>query len=164
MPRYEYRAATDADLEWIWNKDIAENPGDDRYLRWKKQFIDDNHSGAARTFVVVADGEPVGQGTLLFSPACRAISGRLVLADHEKTANINALRIEEKHEGQGHISKLVRLMERHAADQGYVCLTIGVDEGEARNRAIYSHWGYDRLVLDTEESGERVLYYAKDIG
>ena len=163
MTNYVYRAATDDDLERIWDRDIAENPGDERYLRWKKQFIDDNRSGAARTFVVLADGEPVGQGTLLFSPACRAIRDRLELADNRTTANINALRIEEAHEGQGHISKLVRLMERHASERGYTRLTIGVDEGEARNQAIYRHWGYTTLVLDTLESGERVFYYAKDI-
>ena len=163
MTKYEYQPATEEELERIWDKDIADNPGDENYVRWKRQFIDDNQRGAAKTFVVIAKGEPVGQGTLLFSPDCRAIRGRLMLADHQTTANINALRIDKAFEGQGHISKLERVMERYALERGYTRLTIGVDEGEARNRAIYHHWGFTRLVLEAEESGERVLYYAKDL-
>ena len=157
------RRATRADLEVLWERSIRENPGDPRYIRWRDQFIRDNASGAAATFAVVIDGEPVGEGTLLFSPECRAIRGRTCLADGKTTANINALRIRQEFEGQGHISALVRLMERSAREMGYQHLTIGVEVREARNRAIYSHWNYVNLVLEECEDGEPVLYYAKTL-
>ena len=158
-----YRKATGEDLERLWDYQIAQNPGDDRYLRWKAQFIADNRSGAAATFAVIIDGEPIGEGTLLFSPECRAIRGRTALADGKATANINALRIRREYEGRGHISNLVRLMENTAREMGFSRITIGVEETELRNRAIYSHWGYVNLVMTEEDAGTQVLYYAKEL-
>ena len=159
----EYRKATREDLEAIWNHSIANNPGDDRYLRWKQQFILDNESGAAATFVVVIGGEPVGEGTLLFSPDCRAIRGRTPLADGNTTANINALRIRKEYEGQGHISKLMQAMTEYAREIGITRLTIGVEPCESRNLGIYLHWGFDQFLFIANEDGDLVLYYGKDL-
>lgn len=158
---YAYRAATFIDLERNWAKLIAAHPDDARWVHWREEFIANNRSGAARTYVVLCGDEPVGEGTLLFSPACNAIAGRIALADGVRTANINALRIEKAHEGRGHISALVGLMEAQAAQMGYQRLTIGVEEKEKRNQAIYRHWGYNRLVLTAVEDGETVFYFEK---
>lgn len=158
-----YRKATLEDLERIWDYNIADNPGDERYIRWKQQFIADNTSGAAATFVVVHNGEPVGEGTLLLSPTCRAIRGRTALCDGEKTANINALRIRKELEGQGHISAMMRELERYAASIGIRRLTIGVEPIESRNLGIYLHWGYDQFLMAEEEDGCLVLYYGKEL-
>lgn len=157
------RKATREDLETLWNRNIAENPGEECWLRWKRQFIADNESGAAATFAVIADGEPVGEGTLLFSPECRAIRGRLQLADGKNTVNINALRIRKEYEGRGYVSALVKEMERYAASQGYTRITIGAEAAESRNLAIYLHWGYDRFLIHEGEGQELVLYYGKDL-
>lgn len=159
----EYRKATAEDLETIWDYQIAENPGDANYLRWKAEFISNNEAGRAATFVAIVDGEPVGEGTLLFSPECRAIRGREVLADGKSVTNINALRIRKAYEGKGYISKLVGEMERYAAEQGYSRVTIGVEAAETRNLAIYLHWGYDQFLMSEMDGGELVLYYGKDI-
>lgn len=157
------RKATLEDLERLWDRNIAENPGEECWIRWKRQFIDDNESGAAATFAVVADGDPVGEGTLLFSPACRAIRGRLALADGKTTANINALRIRKEYEGLGHVSALVREMEHYAASRGYTRITIGAEAAESRNLAIYLHWGYDRFLMHEGDGQELVLYYGKNL-
>lgn len=160
----EYRKATLGDLEQIWDKKIAENLGDSRYSRWKAQFIADNASGAAATFLVVADGEPVGEGTLLFSPDCRAIRQRTSLCDGKRIANINNLRIEKEFEGLGHISKLMKVMVQYAESLGIDTLTIGVEAAESRNLGIYLHWGFDTFLMSEEEDGALVLYYEKKIG
>lgn len=157
------RKATLEDLESLWNQNIAENPGDSRWVSWKEKFIAYNQNGQGQTFAVLCDGHPVGEGTLLFSPACSAIAGRTELADHRTVANINALRIRKEYEGKGHISALVRLMEQYAAENGYTRLTIGVEAQETRNLGIYLHWGYNRLVHAETEDGVLVLYYAKDL-
>lgn len=159
----EYRKATAEDLEVIWDYQIETNPGDPNWIRWKKQFIDDNNSGAAATFVAVVDGIPVGEGTLLFSPDCRAIRGRLDLADGKNVTNINALRIRESYEGKGYISALVKTMERYAAEHGYSRVTIGVEAVEARNLGIYLHWGYNQFLLSEGEDMELTLYYGKEL-
>lgn len=65
---FEYRKATLEDLEKIWNKDIIENHGEECWVRWKKQYIEYNETGKAATFVVLHNGDPVGQISVLFSP------------------------------------------------------------------------------------------------
>lgn len=157
------RKASREDLERLWDRNIAENPGEECWVRWKRQFIADNESGAAATFAVVIDGEPVGEGTLLFSPDCKAIRGRLELADGKTTANINALRIRKEYECRGHVSALVKEMERYAASLGYRRITIGAEAVESRNLAIYLHWGYGDFVTAGGEGRELVLYYGKDL-
>ena len=81
------------------------------------------------------------------------------LCDGKTTAYLSALRIRKEFEGRGHISRLVKAMEDHARSLGYTTLTIGVEAEEGRNRAIYRHWGFDRLLF----AQEQVLYYAKEI-
>lgn len=159
----EIRKATREDLERLWNRSIEDNPGEECYYRWKRQFIADNVSGAAATFAVIFDGEPVGEGTLLFSPKCKAIRGRLQLANGANIANINALRIRKEFEGRGYVSQLMRAMEEYALQQGYTRITIGVEAVESRNLAIYLHWGYRQYIMSEGEGKELVLYYAKDL-
>ncbi len=160
---HDYRIATPDDLEAIWELNIAMHPGDNNWVRWKKQFIDYNADGEAVTFVTVIDGKPVGEGTLLLSPTCKAVAGMPQLADGKTCVNLNALRIVKAHEGQGHISKMVRRMESWAKERGYSRVTIGVEAAEARNLGIYLHWGYDKFLCHKIEDGAMVLYYANDL-
>lgn len=159
----EYKKAASEDLARIWDKKIIENPDDSRYIRWKAQFLADNARGAAATFLIAADGEPVGEGTLIFSPDCRAIRGRAFLCDGRRIANINNLRIEKEFERKGHISALVKTMERYAGSLGITMLTIGVDAAETRNLGIYLHWGFVQFLMAEEEDGALVLYYGKEL-
>lgn len=161
--KYEYCGATPDNLQRIWEKDIAENQGDNRWVAWRDKYINYNHNGMGRTFVVLCNNEPVGQGTLLFSPNCTAISGRTELADNVLVANINALRIQKEYEGKGHISRLVHEMEKYVIKKGYTRLTIGVEARETRNLAIYLHWGYNTFMMSEIEEGELVLYYSKNL-
>lgn len=159
----DYRKATLDDLETLWDRHIRENPDDPRYIRWKKQFINDNLSGAAATFVICIDGICVGEGTLLLNPDCRAIRGRTCLCDGDRVANINALRIQNAYEGQGHISTLIQTMEAYAKSIGVEELTIGVEAAETRNLGIYLHWGFDRFLMHETEDNTLVLYFAKTL-
>jgi len=159
----EYRIATRKDLEQIWAKNVEENYSDARWIDWKEKFIRHNETGAAITFVVIFDGEPVGEGTLILSPDCDAINGNTQLADNQTIANINALRIQKEHEGKGYISTLVSMMEQAAIQKGITRLTIGVEAKETRNLGIYLHWGYDSFVSSAIQDDELVLYYAKDL-
>lgn len=163
MEKWEYRPAALSELNRLWEKNIARNPGDDRWPVWRDGNLARNASGDMQSFAAILDGEPVGEGTLIFSPECSQIGGRTDLADGTQIANVNGLRIEKAYEGNGHISKMMRAMEEEARRRGYSVLTIGVDACEARNLAIYLHWGYRRLIRHEIEDGELVLYYAKDL-
>lgn len=160
----EYRPATRDELEALWAWNIAQSPGDLRWVGWREEYIGYNCTGDALTFAVVDDGGvPIGEGTLLLSPTCRPVAGQSALCDGRAVANVNALRIRKAQEGRGHISRLVREMEAHARARGITTLTIGVDAKEARNLAIYLHWGYTRFLFSEMDEGELVLYYAKTI-
>ena len=159
----DYRIATEIDLQRIWDMNIQNNPHDSRWIRWKEQYIGYNKSGAAVTFVVAEDEIPVGEVTLIFSPECKAVKGRPMLADGAVIANVNALRIRKAYEGLGHVSALMRFLENYAKEHGITRLTIGVEACEARNLAIYLHWGYTELVHFDTDDGELVLYYAKNL-
>ena len=162
--RFECRAADMENLTRIWDKNIARNPDEPEWRGWKEEYLANHASGRSRTFLVLADGEPVGEGTVLISPECSAVSGRTCLADGKTVANINALRIEKACEGRGHISRMVRMMEDFARESGFERMTIGVEAQEARNLAIYLHWGYRKLAHWEVQEGNLVLYYAKELG
>ena len=161
--QYEYRIATPDDLESLWNRSIAENPDEPAYLRWKGEFIGYNQKQQGITFAVIVDGEPVGEGTLMISPECKPVRNHPELADGKTVGNINALRIRKAFEGQGHVSKMVKLLEQHARKIGLSRLTIGVEASETRNLGIYLHWGYDTLVHWEKEEDTLVLHYEKTL-
>ena len=162
-PSFWVKKAGERELRILWEKNVTRHPDDPRWKIWREEYIGYNRSGAAVTYAVMRGREPVGEGTLLFSPLCSAIRGRTLLADGKTRVSLNALRIEKTFEGEGHVSRMVKEMEREAARRGFRIITVGVDESEARNRAIYRHWGYDRLILSEVEDGERVLFFEKPL-
>lgn len=158
---FTYKIADRDHLEGIWNKNIERHPGDSRWEHWKRETISNNINNKSTTFLVLAKNEPIGEGSLLWSPDCNAIAGRKQLADGDKIANINALRIEKAYEGQGHISRLIKTMEQVAKEKGIERLSIGVEAKETRNLAIYLHLGFCNFVLSEIEENELILYYEK---
>ncbi len=160
---FEYLAATEEMLDILWKKNIARHPGDERWVNWRIDYKEYNKSGWAKTFAVVKDGLPVGEGTLVFDPACKCTAGNTLLADNKTTVYLNALRIEKQYRGNGHISAMVKLMENYAREKGYKYITIGVDDSNEKNKAIYTHWGYTDLVFTEVEDNELVLYLGKDL-
>ena len=163
MTEYQTHIASADELARIWEKDVAANDGDPRWLRWREEYIRYNALGMAVTFVVTADGDPVGQGTLILSPECKAVKGRPLLCDGIATGNVNALRIEKEHEGKHQISAMMRGMEAHARRLGLTALTIGAEAVETRNIGIYLHWGYTEYVMHEEDEDGLVLYYRKEL-
>lgn len=160
---FVYRKANLIDLEKIWDKNIREHKGDKRWIKWRNEMIENNRDSKSVTFVINCDDEPIGEGTLLFSPKCSAIRNRKKLCDGKGTANLNALRIQKEYENKGHISKLVKEIEKYALLSGYSYLTIGVEAKETRNLAIYLHWGYNEFIMSAKEDGELVLYFRKKL-
>ena len=160
---FSYVKANEEKLNQVWDINIANHPDDDRWIRWKKRNIGEVSNGIMTTYLVLCDDVPVGEGSVLWDETCYAIKSRPQLATKGKVCNINGLRIIKKFEGQGHISKLFKLMEKDAKERGYEAVTIGVEAIEARNLAIYLHLGYTQLVHHEIEDGALVLYYQKTL-
>ena len=152
IKEYKYQEASIADLELRWDKNIADNIGDDRWVNWKSIAVENHKNKKCITFVVLYGEEPVGEGTLI--PTMQSVE-------------INGLRIDKQYEGKGHISKLVKVMEQYAKNEGYKTAVIGVEPKETRNLAIYLHWGYDTFVKleisDIKEEEGLILYYSKKL-
>ena len=150
--QYIYREATVAELNIKWDKNIADNVGDERWVAWKEIAIENHTTNKSKTFVVLYGDEPIGEGTLIFTL---------------QSVEVNGLRIDKKHEGKGHISRLVKVMEQYAKANGYKTSTIGVEPKETRNLAIYLHWGYDTFdkleISDPKEEEGLLLYYSKKL-
>ena len=49
----EYRKADKEILERLWDKNIRNNAGDNRWIYWKREFIANNQTGRACTFVIL---------------------------------------------------------------------------------------------------------------
>ena len=160
---FEYRKATIEDLKKIWNKDISENTDDLRYVRWKTNFIESNKNGDVATFVVLVDNEPVGQISIIFNSQNIKNECKNLLCDNKYTAHMSTFRIDKKYEGQGHISKLVKLAEAYAQNKGIKYLSIGTEAKESRNLSIYLHWGYNHFLTSSVENGELILFYKKTL-
>ena len=159
-----YRMATIADLENVWDKDIRNNTDDVRYIRWKKEYIDYNLKDEAKTFVAVNDsGDVIGQITLILKPSVKAVNGKEKLCDGVSICNMNAFRCDKEYEGQGHISKLVKLAESYAKSSGYTYITIGSEARETRNLSIYFHFGYVEYLMSEMDDTQLVLYYGKHL-
>lgn len=153
------------DLEKLWEYDINRHQGEERkkWEKWKKQYIEYNKTRKAVTFAVIDNEQPIGQITVIFSPKCSAVSEHLELCDGKNIANMNAFRIRKEYEGQGHISKLVKIAEKYAKEKGFSYLTIGSEAKESRNLAIYLHFGYTKFVTSFVEDNELILFYGKKI-
>lgn len=162
---FTYRIATKNDLEKLWDYDIGRHHGEERkrWEKWKVQYLGYNTKKEATTFVVLDKEEPIGQITVLFSPNCSAVKDRPMLCDGKNIANMNAFRIKKEYEGQGHISKLVKMAEKFAKVNGIKYLTIGSEAKESRNLAIYLHFGYTKFVQSIIEDGELILFYGKKL-
>ena len=160
---FEYVKANREQLEEVWDFNIANHPNDPRWIRWKARNIKEFEDGLMSTYLVLLDGKPIGEGSLLWNEQCYAIKNRIALCKEGEVCNLNGLRIIKPYEGQGHISKLFKLMEADAKSKGYKAITIGVEEEEKRNYAIYTHLSYTELVLKEFEDGAEVLYLKKDL-
>ena len=148
----QYQIATLPQLEARWDINIANNPGDPRWLHWKATAIKNHQAGKALTFVALHHHIPIGEATLILNLS---------------SVEINGLRVDEPYQGQGHASKLVQAVEAYAKKEGYSTAIIGVEPKETRNLAIYLKWGYDQFVkleiTDPKQDEGLLLYYAKNL-
>ncbi len=162
-PVWSYRACTGEDLKRLWDMNVADHPGKPIWERFRSQAFRHDALQMAKTYAAVRNGRPVGEGTLLFSPECEAVGELKHIVIPGEVCNVNGLRIRKEYEGQGHISRMMKLMEQDAAVLGFHTVTIGVEPRESRNLAIYLHWGYTDYLEYEFDHGALVIYYGKEL-
>lgn len=158
--------ATQKDLVSVWDKDIERNSGSECWKKWKEDYLKYNENGDAKTFVAVNGDNVIAQITVVLRENVGAVKGKPYLCNAE-TINMNAFRCDKEYEGQGHISKLVKMGEDYARSLGKKYATIGAEATIPRNMSIYFHLGYTEFLKAVEEvddgNTELVLYYRKKL-
>ena len=159
----EIRIPTEKEIDELWAYNMSSHPGDERWVRWAREYKEYYRKNWAQPFAVIIDGVPVGEVSILLDGRVKAANNDSRLVEMPTRANLNALRIRREFEGKGYVSAMVKYAENWCVQRGITTMTIGVDESETRNRAIYEHWGYTQFLFDEMDEGERVLYYAKNL-
>ncbi len=154
-----YKIANVEELNLIWDSDIKSHPDDDRYIRWKEQFIRNNVLGNCITFLAIDGIQPIGQATLLFKPDTDIFNNNDFCS--VGFGYVMGVRIDKKYEGQGHVSKLFKLIEEKAIELGLTDLIIGAEWIYPRTVSIYKHFGFDNHV--GQDKKEKVLWLHKRI-
>ena len=142
-----YRKATLEDLERVWAYNMAMNPDEPRMQRWKESYIERNAENRAATYVVIVDGEPVGEVTLDYhAEAYGNPEIRKVLADGSKTGYLTALRIRKEFEGRGYVSGLMKFEDvGDVGDEGYNARA-GNRDAVHGQKARVEYAGYEYIV------------------
>lgn len=79
---------------------------------------------------------------------------------------LKAFRTRPEYRNKGYFSQLYKFMMEDLKAKGYRQFTIGVESTETKNKKIYKHWGFDKLILKTLEiyidgSQHTIEYYLK---
>ena len=87
---------------------------------------------------------------------------------NENTAYLHGFFTEGEYQNKGYFSKLYKFMINDLISRGYTNVTLGVEEPEVKNKAIYSKWGfteYIKTVPETYSDGSviPVEYYRKKL-
>ncbi len=159
----EIRIPTDREIDGLWEYNVSSHPDDARWVRWAREYRDYYKNGWAQPFAVIIDGVPVGEVSILLDGRVKAAQNDVRLVEMPTRANLNALRIRKEYEGKGYVSRMVKFAENWCVQRGITTMTIGVDECEERNRAIYAHWKYTQFLFDEYDEDGRVLFYAKNL-
>lgn len=161
----EYKIATLEEYIAVWEKDIAKRPH--KKAEWEAMrdlYVPAFKNKELITFIAKDGDDIIAQISIISNPDFKEINGYKELCDGETTVHMNAFRCDKEYEGQGHISKLVKMGEKWAKEQGYKYATIGVNAANVRNIQIYFHFGYAEFVLHEHcENGEIVLHYRKEL-
>ena len=84
------------------------------------------------------------------------------------TVYLSAFRTVEAFQGRGYFSKLFHFMLDDLRQKGFTKATLGVEPDDAKNKAIYAHYGFTEYIKSGREEYPDgtvidVAYYAKKL-
>ena len=116
----EYKIATLEEYIAVWEKDIAKRPH--KKAEWEAMrdvYIPAFKDKQLTTFIAKDGEEIIAQISVVADPNFKEVKGLEGLCNGKTIAHMNAFRCDKKYEGQGHISKLVKMGEQWAKEQGF---------------------------------------------
>ena len=171
MNNYICKIATIEEMNKKWDYEISQNPNNNAWKIWKKEFIYAAKTGKRISYYGFLNGEIVCETTAYLDKDQLKNSDDLI---DDATAYLGAFRTIDKYQGKGYFSILYKFMENDLKQRGYKKLTLGVEPSEVKNMMIYFKYGFTNFIKtdieeypkenDTKEP-ERILvnYYYKNI-
>ncbi len=145
---YINKIANIKELEALWDRNVAEHPGDNRWVLWRTNALNNARSGKSRVYITLDGDKIIGEMSAMF------YNDDPNLANGVDRVYLEAFRIKEEYRGKGVFSSLHKFAEQDLIDMGYTCATLGVEPEEEYNIAIYNHWGYNKFIKSTVEQYE----------
>ena len=158
---YTYSIATVDDVKLLFEKRLKERASYPNYKVCLDMYFDDYISGKSIIFAIKKNENPIGSITLEF---CKLDDIANSNVSKMKYCYLSTFKIEKIYEGQGHISKLIKLAETVACKLGYYYAIIACEETNQRVKSIYDHFGYTEVITRKQDNGHQMVYLGKRLG
>ena len=163
---YLCKIASPDEMQRKWAYEIDRNVSDrENWMTWREEALDNFREGKTIPYYGILDGEIICEATAVIDPEPARRSRGLV---DEQTAYLEAFRTNEPFRGQGYFSRLFAFMLEDLRRRGYRRVTLGVETGDMKNKAIYTHYGFTGYLATEQErypdgTTVEVDYYAKTL-
>lgn len=144
MGNFICKIANKEEMNRKWDYEIANHPGNDSWLVWKKNFFEGVENGTRICYYGILDGEIITEGTAIIGDDGKIQNKEGLLGEH--TAYLSAFRTIEAYQGKGYFSQLYRFMEKDLLKRGFREVTLGVEPSEVKNMKIYFNWGFENYI------------------
>lgn len=168
---YICKIATIEEMNKKWDYEIMQDPDNNAWKVWKKEFIDAAKEGKRISYYGLLNGNIICETTAYLSKDTLKNSEGLI---DEKTAYLGAFRTIDEYQGKGYFSILYKYMENDLKEKGYKKLTLAVEPCEVKNMMIYFKYGFTNYIKtdieeypkeDDNKEPQKVLvnYYYKEL-
>lgn len=148
MDNYICKIATLEDIIKKYDYEIAKAVDDkDNWITWKEKAIERFNKGLAITYMGLLNDEIICECSAAIDPSIVENSDGLV---DNKTAYLFAFRTNEEYQGKGYFSTLFNFMITDLISRRYEKVTLGVEPGEVKNKAIYFKYGFNEHIKDAQ--------------
>ena len=162
---FQCKIASLQEMDEKWNYEIARHPGESNWIIWKEEAINDFCAGRSIPYYGILDGTIICEAIAMLDPASVQNGAGMM---NDKTAYLCAFRTVTEFQGKGYFSKLLRFLLNDLKQRGYTKAILGVEPGEEKNKAMYTHWGFTEFIKSATEQYPdgtviEVEYYGRDI-
>ena len=160
---YICKIATIDEMNIKWDYEINQKKDKTNWMLWKKENIANYQNGHIIPYYGILNGKIICECTAILEPSIIHNGEDLINAE---TVYLSAFRTIPEYQGKGYFSKLFKYMIKDLKEKGYTKATLGVEPTEIKNKAIYSHYGFNKYIKtekDTYPDGTEidVEYYGR---
>lgn len=143
MNNYVCRIASIDDVIKKYDNEI-ENTKDKSSLELdKKSMIERIDSGRVISYYGLLDDKIICEANAVILPPTNDNSNILF---ENNSAYLYNFKTTYEYQGKGYFSKLFKFLIEDLKKRGYEKVTLGIEDGEIKNKEIYSHYGFNELL------------------